>query len=910
MRPLGVALVFEPLSWAAGLPFAAGLVLIVEAISLRTATPSRSRRTLWILLPAACVGGALAAWLWAGWIGHATPLSRPLAGSPSPLSRVMLLGASAMVAAACLLGAFAIVERLALALAGRIAGTSVLTGLLRGGLLAGLAGLTILWVPHGAVVAVGVATAAWAVRSYRRTTSPVGRLTKAMLLAVRVAAVLLLLAWALRPALEYRRQEEVPTIVLFCVDTSASMQRRDANVPDPATRPAGDAPLGAAEPLSRIEAVRRVLQASDPAFAELGRQADVQLVPFAAGASTPERYLSRIGWTLLSLRSADGAATALGDALSEARDRCADQEREVSAVILVSDGCNNTSDVIAPDRLAALLGAQGVPLHTVGVGSDRVTSATQTLTVRDLTVPDEVEAFNRLSITAGVEAIGLEGKQVKVTCRFGEDQVGTRTFTLGDARQTLPVRFVHVPLVPGFHRLSLAAEVVGEELPDLAGQPGAAKLVRVVDREMRILYVEGKFRYEAKYVARALAAARRFSVDRRVLLQPLAEKQPPPLSENLDDWLAYHAVIFGDVAASRFTRKQLAIVRDLVAEYGKGFCMLGGSKSFGRGGWSDTPVADVLPINVRRSASQIDTPIRVVPTDEARRSDVMRISDAGLDVAADWAGLDPLPGANRLAGLKPAATVLARTPGGEPLIVTQPYGKGRSMAIAFDTTWRWVLTKKDTAELQRRFWRQVALYLAAPKGRAWIATDQTTYDLRRLRRGTEAVKVSAGVEDAQGRPLLTVPVEVRLRDRDGRETRIPLAVGNKLRTGRVPPPRLPGLYKLTLTATVDGKRLTAEHRFEVAERELESLEVLANHSLLRRMAALANGRFVTLDQFGALLRDLKVAARPERRETVTHVSFTSGLPRRWLVALALGLVALIVGLMCLEWSARKRKGLV
>ena len=87
--------------------------------------------------------------------------------------------------------------------------------------------------------------------------------------------------------------------------------------------------------------------------------------------------------------------------------------------------------------------------------------------------------------------------------------------------------------------------------------------------------------------------------------------------------------------------------------------------------------------------------------------------------------------------------------------------KGRALAIAFDSTWRWVLTPKDTAELQRRFWRQVALYLAAPKGHIWITTDRAAYDLRRLKRRTrsDVVEVTAGVEDASGLPLTEAPIE-------------------------------------------------------------------------------------------------------------------------------------------------------
>ncbi len=897
MESSGITLVFEPLTWAAGLSAMAAAVLLVEAASMLAVVRRAARSTFWITLAAAATAGILLAWIWGSWAGEVTPLVKPLFGPMAPASRAALLAAMPALTTTCLLLAAAVVYRLAGALAGGVCVSGFLCILGRGMAMTALAGLTAFWVPRGAVLAIGVATVSWALRSYRRTTSPVRRRVKALLLGLRILVILLLSLWAVRPALEYRRKEDVKTILLFCGDTSSSMRRRDANAPASADRPVGRIDL-----VSRIRAVRDELESRRGELHDLAAKAELKLVPFSAAASSPESFLSETGWSLFGLRDANGPATALGDALSEAYELYAAEKRKVGGVLLFSDGCSNTSDVIEPVKLAALMGSRGVPIHSVAAGSDRITSATKTLNVRDMAVPDEVEAFNRLPITAVLETIGLASRQVKVTCTFGEKEVGSQTLFIDRLRSAQPVRFVHVPLRAGYHRVSIRAEVVGTAPPDLAGRPDASKLVHVVDREMRILYVEGKFRYEAKYIARALVAARRFAVDRRVLLQPLAEKRPTPLSENLDDWLAYHAILFGDVAASHFTRKQLEIVRDLVGKYGKGFCMLGGSRSFGRGGWADTPIADVLPIDLGASILQIDSEIHVVPTRDGQESDVMRVGETGANVAADWAKFDPLPGATRLAGLKPAATVLAETPKGMPLIVTQPYGKGRAMAIAFDTTWRWVLTKKDTADPQRRFWRQVALFLAAPKGAVWIVTDKTNYDLRRLRRGTEVIKVTAGVEDSQGRPLPDAPVQVRLVGPGGQESPVLLRKADKVRKGQLPAPTRPDTYVLRIKAKVGGKELAAEHRFEVVRRDLESLEVLANHALLRRMAEASGGKFVTLDRFGDLLKELNVTTRPEKRDTVTHVALASRL--RWPV------IAAIILLMCGEWAFRKRKGLV
>jgi len=889
MGMLSMALVLEPLRWAVTLPALAAAVLLIEAIGMLLPLRKAGHWSFWAAV-IGCVGaGVLLAWLWGTWAGQVTPLAKPLFGPLPAASRAGILWTMPALAATVAMLSVAVLHRLSAALAGHASVASFAGVLARGIVLGALAGATALWVPHAALAAIGAMALVWAQRSYRRTTSPVSRSAKGLLLGLRIAVLLLLTAWAVRPALEYRRKREIKTTVLFCADTSGSMQRRDA---------AGPAGVAA----SRIQALRRALGSHQDKLASLADKADLSLAAFSGAAEAPERFVSDLGWSLFGLRSADGPATALGDAISSAFELHAGQQRTVSAILLMSDGCNNTSDTIEPAKLAALMGSRGVPVHCVGVGSERVTGATKTLTVRDLGVGDEVEAFNRLPITAIVETIGLGSRKVKVTCTFGSEPVDSRILSIDQLRSTQSVRFVHVPLLAGFHRVRISAEVIGEAPSELAGQPEASKLVHVVDREMRLLYVEGKFRYEAKYIARALVAARRFTIDRRVLLAGVGERRSTPLSENLDDWLSYHAILFGDVAASQFTRKQLEIVRDLVGKYGKGFCMLGGESSFGRGGWAGTPVADVLPVDLGASKLQIDTPVQVIPTRDGIESELMKIGPGGGDVAADWRGLETLPGANRLGGLKPAATVLAETPQNIPLIVTQPYGKGRAAAIAFDMTWRWVLTKKDTADHQRRFWRQVALFLAAPKGTVWIVTDKTNYDLRRLTGGTEVIRVSAGVEDPQGRPLLSAPAQVKLVGPDGKETPIVLQRADKIRRGQLLPPSAPGVYTLKIDTRVGGKPLAAEHRFEVLRRDLESLEVLANHGLLRQMSSLSGGKFVPLERLGDLLKELRVTTKPKQQDTVTHVKLSEDL--RW------PLIAALIALLCAEWAFRKRKGLV
>jgi uncharacterized membrane protein len=774
---------------------------------------------------------------------------------------------------------------------------------LRGTLLAGLAAVLLALPaegasphPSGAVLVLAACATAWCLRSYRRTTSPLGRASKGLLLALRLAVVLLVALWALRPTLAYTRRREVRRAVVVAVDASRSMARRD--MPAAYPRPDLDPDV---EPIARMDAVRRELARSRDALRDLRDNADVAFYAFAAAEDL--RRLRREDGKL-ALPGADGTVTAIGDAAQQVFDEFVRRQRDVAVIVVLSDGCNNATDRIGPEAFAALMGSRRVPVHTVGVGRETVSASTRALTVRDLDSQDRVDAFHRLPIGVEVRALGIRGRQVKVTCRFGDEQVGAETFTCDADTVARTIRFEHVPLHTGFHRLQVRAECVGPPPRNLAGEPEAAKLVHVVQRQLRLMLVEGKVRFELKFLTQALAAAKDFSLERYVLLDPLGADRPTPLSERLEDWLTYHAIIFGDVSSAQFTRKQLEIIRDLVRDYGKGFCMIGGSGSFGRGGWAATPLADVLGVDLLRSAGQIDRPVRVVPTPEGSRQEFMRIGPAGQSAEAAWARLRALPGANRLAGPKRTAAVLARSERGEPLIVAMPYGKGRSLAIAFDTTWRWVLSPDDTAELQKRFWRQVAYYLCAPTGHAWITTDQTRYELRPLLNRTRTIEVTAGVEDPKGRALPAAAIEATLTRPDGSTVRLDLPPEGQVRRRRLGPAmvRRPGLHVLKIAAEVAGEELSAETRFEVTRRDLEALDALADLDLLRRVAEASGGRFRKLQYLGELLKTIRVHARPKEETYVEPRELSDEL--RWYV------VAALIALLCAEWALRKRRGLV
>jgi hypothetical protein len=53
---------------------------------------------------------------------------------------------------------------------------------------------------------------------------------------------------------------------------------------------------------------------------------------------------------------------------------------------------------------------------------------------------------------------------------------------------------------------------------------------------------------------------------------------------------------------------------------------------------------------------------------------------------------------------------------GEPLMVAQPFGRGRSTVLVSDMLWRWSLSEPSDRQTARNFWQQLTVWLAQPAG--------------------------------------------------------------------------------------------------------------------------------------------------------------------------------------------------
>ena len=101
--------------------------------------------------------------------------------------------------------------------------------------------------------------------------------------------------------------------------------------------------------------------------------------------------------------------------------------------------------------------------------------------------------------------------------------------------------------------------------------------------------------------------------------------------------------------------------------------MLGGRTSFGAGGWAQTELADILPVEIHPGDGQLEPEggIKFVPSTTGLTSYILQVGANQAETAKLWDMMPPILGTNRFGEPKQGAEILAETagPNPEPLMI-------------------------------------------------------------------------------------------------------------------------------------------------------------------------------------------------------------------------------------------------
>ncbi len=472
-----------------------------------------------------------------------------------------------------------------------------------------------------------------------------------------------------------------------------------------------------------------------------------------------------------------------------------------------------------------------------------------------------------------------------------------------------------------------APTVYTADIPDAGGEAvtennARSVLVSPAGRKRRLLMVEGAPGFEHSFIRRELTRDPAFEVDSvarkgkneqgrdTFFVQADAARTPALLSgfpTRAEDLYAYDAVLVANVEADFFTRAQLGLLADFVAERGGGLGVLG-ARSFAQRGLTGTPIEAALPIELddRRgglarasmAAGGGAGPNAVTLTADGEEHPIMRIGATPEETRRLWAALPPLASEAALGGPRPGATVLAVTEGPNgivlPLVAVQRYGQGRSFVFAGEASWRWKMLMPSTDRTHELFWRQAARWLAMD------APDQVAITVPASPEPQDLVPVDVDVRDKAFAPVGGAAVAATLTGPGGAAS--PLTVRQQASApGRYRGafrPDQPGLYRVHADAKQGGTAIGAADRwFYVGGADREFADPRLNEGFLRRVARASGGRYVLPADASHIADWLQSAepqhAAPERRD-LWHEPWA---------------YAIVVSLLAAEWILRRRWGL-
>ncbi len=723
---------------------------------------------------------------------------------------------------------------------------------------------------------------------YRRTNIYARGRTRIISIGLRVLALLLLCLPFLEPALLIPDVIPNENFLAVMVDNSASMD-------------IGDGYFGS----SRYEDAQRILvEPEEGIYSELEKSFNIRFYEFSKGASRVDS---------LAKLQPDGRETNLSASLQRVLSDF--KGLPLASIVIFSDGGDNSSD--DPRSVAEEIRSLDIPLHIVGVGSETLEQDRELLEVK---TNKGLQEGSGAEIEVKVRSWTEEVDPVDVNIYDGENLVFTKKVNLKGNGKIDHFSFFFDPDKKGAVEYSLS-------ITSLPGEKNLANnsLNMLLDSRkdtVRVLYFEGHLRTEFKFIKRALdddQVVDFTSVSRtgtgKYYRQGIhtAEELSGGFPNTEGDLFRFKALIFGDIEASYFSMEQLELVEKLVRKRGGGFLMLGGMKSFTEGDYWNTPIADLLPVELdpqRRSAIQPDFNNPGIP--EVEWGFEFRPTAAGLenpilkllpDLSRNrtmWAEIPHLFSINYFGDVKPGATVLAVKPEdrygqAEPLLVIQRYGKGRTAALASASTWRWQMLQDAKNSNHERFWRQFVRWLGtdAP-GKVDVELSQ-----ERFPPGDE-FPIRVSVYDDKYDPLNFADVTGTITDPRGEIHAVQflpeLTEEGSYSSAFVP--QEPGVYTLALTAEQNGRAIGRQQQSFISRAsKKEFYNATLKRAFLEDLAELTNGVYYQPSQFEAIPENLK-----------TRKTSTSILRSEYIWDLPL-LFIFIVVLLSAEWIYRRYKGL-
>ncbi|HEV2108463.1 MAG TPA: VWA domain-containing protein [Thermomicrobiales bacterium] len=392
----------------------------------------------------------------------------------------------------------------------------------------------------------------------------------------------------------------------------------------------------------------------ETALADSGRSARAAIITFGSSPilAQPAERTGEIGngWTDSTLPPEEATNTDIQSALALARALPLGGSRRL---VLLSDGAENAGDVLFQANEAA---AERIPIDVVplpGVGADD-------LRIDGASAPSSTWQGEPFEVLVSVASGGGGAGSVELWIDGALKQSIPATFDAG----LTSFQFDVTDLEPGFH--ALETRVVSTTAVDTYAENNRQPLALVVRDQPHLLLVAP----DGSDVGTIRGA-----LERRGARVDLTN--PGGLPSQLSAIAEFDAIVLNNVPVELLALDQLAALREATRSLGRGLIVLGGTSSYGPGGYAGTVLEETLPVTVKVTEGR-----------ERERVALLLIVDRSGSMS-----YDPLGGSSKIDMAKEAVTRAASSLADGDIVGI----------LAFDNEQQWIIEMTEiTGDATRR----------------------------------------------------------------------------------------------------------------------------------------------------------------------------------------------------------------
>lgn len=756
---------------------------------------------------------------------------------------------------------------------------------------------TYYWPWWGVILGLAI-MASLTVYAYLCLKRPISWRLKSLLIALRILAISVLLFCLLEPVFVEKMDITPPMNLPILTDTSRSMELRDVEFNG--------------EPSSRLTLANHLLFDSSSQFLpSLNKRFETHLYRFDEQSQQISGQLNP-----LEIRgNLTDIAASIQTAIREWRGQ------QTAGVVLITDGAHNASTFPLEDVLRLQ-----IPIYPIGIGAPE---PPRDLKIVKIEVNPVVYVEHEVPVYITIQSNGYSGNQVRLSLRRAENSenegsiVNATSVTLTDDSAQV-VEFTLIPESEGSFQYVAS-------LPTLEGEISSENnrkvfLLKVVNTKLRVLYIDGRPRWDYVFLKRALErdpdidstcvilSGKRQHQLRDTLLSTTNGYYPQnkelnevrQFPDTLQELMAYDVLIVGDVLSNALNAIQQAAVVDFVENHGKAIIFLGGQRSLGINGLIKTSLAGLLPVVLSSNgciAKNEDFNLGL--TSSGLYHPITRLANTKANNEAIWRNLPPLSrwlGGLQLRGGATELAVYRRDTPSQPIpiIIFQRSGLGKSLLIAAEGVWNWrfgVWSFKNEDNTYPRFWAQSIRWMATrgEEKQISVTTNLPTYSVG------DIVEITVFAYDESFQPLNNAVIDIEVFPPSDQPFQLH-ASANSANTGA---------YTARFNADSQGNHYikasgrqgevvlgedSTEIFVQLQLAELENPQL--DESLLKQLAAKTGGAYLPFAEAYTL---------PEKINARQHPIFATEERDLWDTPLVLICVVVLLGL---EWFLRKRRGLV